>query len=415
VLRAGYGWFYQRFSVPNSFGSNAGTPYVIQAIHQNGINQMVTTITDPTFPVNPAVVATANTAQTLYTIDPHFHAATDLQGAVGLDRQLAKRITGNVTYLYGRGVHEYLTNNIGAPEFATADQGIYPDSPLPSAQENNLQYQSGGVYRENQIIVSGRASYPRFSFFTFYTYTNAKADTNGVTYNPSVAQDPGLDYGRSSFDVHNRFVLLGSFSAPWGVSLAPFFAYNSGTPYNVTIGSDLTRNNQFNARPTFAASCSETNVVDTRYGCLDTNPFGTNEKIIPFGIGTGPSNVSLNMRVSKVIGIGPKVEGSRAARAGGGGGGGGGGPRGGGGGIGPGGLSGSRGGPGRMDQTTSRRYNLTLTAQSSNVFNHENLGTPNGTLSSPFFGESQSLAGGGFFGASTAGNRSVFLQAVFNF
>ena len=211
VLRAGYGWFYQRFTVPNSFGSNAGTPYIIQAIHQNGINQKVSTITDPTFPVNPPAVANANTAQTLYTIDPHFHAATDLQAAVGLDRQLAKRITGNVTYLYGRGVHEYLTNNIGAPEFATADLGIYPDSPLPPAQENNLQYQSGGVYRQNQIIVSGRASYPRFSFFTFYTYTNAKADTNGVTYTPSVAQNPGLDYGRSSFDVHNRFVILGNF------------------------------------------------------------------------------------------------------------------------------------------------------------------------------------------------------------
>jgi Carboxypeptidase regulatory-like domain len=412
VLRAGYGWFYQRFTVPNSFGSNAGTPYVIQAIHQNGINQTVSTITDPTFPVSSAAVSSANSAQTLFTVDPHFHAATDLQAAVGIDRQLAKRITGNVTYLYGRGVHEYFTNNIGAPDFATADAGIYPDNPLPPAQENNLQYQSGGVYRENQIIVSGRASYPKFSFFTFYTYTNAKSDTNGVSYTPSVAQNPGLDYGRTSFDVHNRFVLLGNFSAPYGVSLSPFFAYNSGNPFNVTVGSDLTRNNQFNARPTFAASCSEANVVVTKFGCLNTDPFGSNEKIIPFGIGTGPSNVSLNMRVSKVIGIGPQVEGSRAARSGGGGGGGGG--RGGGG-IGPGGLSGSRGGPGRMDQTTTRRYNLTLTAQAANVFNHENLGTPNGTLSSPFFGTSQSLAGGGFFGASTAGNRSVFLQAVFNF
>jgi hypothetical protein len=117
-----------------------------------------------------------------------------------------------------------------------------------------------------------------------------------------------------------------------------------------------------------------------------------------------------------VIGIGPKVESNRAARAGGGGGGGGGGGRGGGGGIGPGGLSGSRGGPGRLDQATSRRYNLTFTAYSTNVLNHANLGIPNGTLSSQqFFGKSQSLAGGGFFGASTAGNRSVFLQAIFNF
>jgi hypothetical protein len=414
VLRAGYGWFYQRFTVPNSFGSNAGTPYVIQAIHQNGINQMVSTVTDPTFPVTPAAVAASNTAQTLYTIDPHFRAATDMQTAVGIDRQLAKRITGNVTYLYGRGVHQYLTNNIGAPDFSTADQGIYPDAPLPPAGVNNLQYQAGGVYRQNQIIVSARASYPKFSFFSFYNYNAAKADTNGVTYNPSVAQDPGLDYGRSSFDVHNKFLILGNFSAPYAFSLTPFFAYNSGTPYNVTIGSDLTRNNQFNARPTFAASCSQANVVDTKFGCLDTNPFGSNEKIIPFGIGTGPSNVSLNMRVGKVIGIGPKVEGGRGAAGGGGGGGGGGGPRGGGG-IGMGGLSGSRGGPGRLDQSTSRRYNLNLNAYATNVFNHQNLGSPNGTLLSPFFGESQTLAGGGFFGAPTAGNRSVFLTAVFSF
>src|SRR3984885_12316343 len=345
VLRAGYGWFYQRFTVPNSFGSNAGTPYVIQAIHQNGINQTVSTITNPTFPVDPTAVATANTAQTLYTIDPHFHAATDLQLAVGLDRQVAKRITANVTYLYGRGVHQYLTNNIGAPDFATADLGIYPATPLPAAQENNLQYQSGGVYRQDQIIVSGRASYPRFSFFTFYTYNVAKADTSGVTYTPSVAQNPGLDYGRSSFDVHDRFVILGNFAVPYGFALTPFFAYNSGAPYNITAGSDLTSNNQLNARPTFAANCDEPDVINTPYAFMDTNPFGTNEKIIPFGIGTGPSNASLNMRVSKVIGIGPKVESGRAAATGGGGGG----PRGGGG-IGAGGLSGNRGGPGRLDQ-----------------------------------------------------------------
>ncbi len=409
VVRAGYGWFYQRFTVPNSFGSNAGTPYLIQAIHQNGINQTVATITDPTYPVNPEAVATANTAQTLYSVDPHFHAALDMQAAVGVDRQVAKRITANVTYLYGRGVHQYLTNNIGAPDFATADQGIYPDSPLPSAQENDLQYQSAGVYRQNQIIVSGRVSYPRVSFFSFYSYNAAKADTNGVTYVPSIAQNIGLDYGRSSFDVHNRFLLLGNFAAPYGISLSPFLASNSGAPYNVTTGSDLTRNNQFNARPTFASSCSEAGAVYTRFGCLDTNPFGKNEKIIPYGIGTGPSNVSLNLRVSKIIGIGPKVEGGRAARVGGGGGG-----RGGGGGLGAG-LSGSRGGPGRLDQNVSRRYNLTMTANATNVFNHQNLASPNGTLSSPLFGQSLSLAGGGFFGPSTAGNRSVFLQAVFNF
>src|SRR5271163_3804859 len=57
VLRGGYGWFYQRFTVPNSFGSAAGTPYIIQAIHQNGVNQQTFIVTNPSYsettPGNP--------------------------------------------------------------------------------------------------------------------------------------------------------------------------------------------------------------------------------------------------------------------------------------------------------------------------------------------------------------------------
>jgi hypothetical protein len=249
-----------------------------------------------------------------------------------------------------------------------------------------MQYQSGGVYRQSQIIVTGSARYRRFSLFGFYTYNNAKGDTNGVTYVPSVAQDPGFDYGRTSFDVHNRFVILGNINAPYSFSFAPFLAYNSGAPYNIITGSDLTGNNQFNARPTYSASCNESGAVSTaKFGCLNTEPFGTGEKIIPYGLGTGPSNVSLNMRISKVIGIGPHMEGGSGGR-----GGPGGGPSGAG--LGPVGLSGSRGGPGRMEANTSHKYNLTLEAFGTNLFNHQNLGTP-----------------------QTGGNRSIFLEARFSF
>jgi hypothetical protein len=43
-----------------------------------------------------------------------------------------------------------------------------------------------------------------------------------------------------------------------------------------------------------------------------------------------------------------------------------------------------------------------------------NLGTPNGTLNSPIFGKTQSLAGGPF-GSPVAGNRAFFAQATFSF
>ncbi|HWB32140.1 MAG TPA: carboxypeptidase regulatory-like domain-containing protein [Acidobacteriaceae bacterium] len=422
VLRAGYGWFYDRLTVPHGAG---GTPYVIRTIHNNFVpagsseipNERGITVANPDFyDPNHTVTSFSGSASAVaptgYSLDPNFHASLDMQSAIGIDRQLAKNITSNVTYLYSRGVHQYLTNNVssaGVYPLADALDGTYPAQPVAPPTENNMQYQSGGVYRQNQIIASVNARYNHFSIVSFYTYNSARGDTSGLSYTPTVASNPGLDYGRASFDIHHRFLIMGSIDAPWQFSFSPFFAYNSGRPYNLTTGLDLTGNNQFNARPTFATSCDAANVVSTPYGCLDANPLaspdGANEQIVPYNLGTGPSNVSVNLRVAKVFGFGPDAVGA---------GGRGGGFHGRGHGLGPGGLGGGGGGFHSMGLTTSRRYNLTLEAYTQNLFNHVNLGPPNGTLSSPFFGRSQSLAGG-FFGSSTAGNRSVFLAANFSF
>jgi hypothetical protein len=276
-----------------------------------------------------------------------------------------------------------------------------------------MQFESGGVYRQQQIIASVTARYSHFSIFSFYTYNDAQSDTSGVSYVPSVAGSPGFDYGRAGFDIRNRFLILGNINAPWQVSFAPFLSANSGTPYNITAGSDLTGNNQFNGRPTYyLGTCNhqaQPYLYSTPFGCLDSDPFlsptGTTEKIIPYDLGTGPANVSLNLRISKVIGFGPRIGNTGGGPQGGG-------PRGGG--LGGRGLSGNQGGPGRLDATTPHKYNLTFVAFGQNIFNQENLGTPNGTLTSTFFGKSQSLAGG-FFGPSTAGNRSIFLESNFSF
>ena len=415
VIRAGYGWFYQRFTVANGFGSQ--TPYVIQAIHENGENEQQF-IQDQNITFNPSaptVISSSSPgtkAPTFYSISPHMHPANDMEAAIGVDRQLAKTITGNVTYIFSQGVHQFFTDNLSAADIGAVDPVTNTYNAAAgtiSPTTNNLQYQSGGFYKEQQIMTTIRATYRHFSFFSNYTYSTAKSDTSGVGSVPSVSSYPGLDYGRPTFDVANRFFALGNFMLPWQISVSPMVVANSGTPYNISIGSDLTGNNQFNARPTYAADCSETGAVQTQFGCLDTTPSGRDEKIIPYGVATGPTNVSLNMRLSKVIGLGPKVEASQAA-----GGGGGGGRYGGPPGLGGGGLSGSRGGPGRMDATVPRRYNLNLSVWTTNVLNHVNYATPNGVLNSQYFGTSQSLMGG-FFGQSTAGNRNIYLQSTFNF
>ena len=404
VLRAGYGWFYNRFTVPNFFGSAAGAPYVIQAIHNNLINQQSYVIDNPDF-YNPnaaepaSVDASAGSSVPDYnTIDPHFHTALDMQGGVGVDRQIAKGITGNITYLYTQGVHQYFTDNITAPAFDVSSYAITGTTPAAY----NYQFQSGGVYKEHQLIVTTSVRWKKIGLNGNYTFTVANSDTQGVTSQPSVEQDPGLDYGRASFGVRHRMFLLGTYAAPYKITVAPLLVAQSGTPYNLTIGRDFTGNNQFNARPTYGV-CGAPNVVETQYGCLDTDPVGSGERMVPFDLATGPASVMFHVRVSKVIGVGPRIEtksGNNDFR--------------------PGnnsvsgrGLSGG-GAPVHLDATAPRKYNLTFAFAALNVLNVVNLGPPNGVLDSPLFNKTQSLAGGPY-SLPIAGNRAILFQMMFGF
>jgi hypothetical protein len=75
----------------------------------------------------------------------------------------------------------------------------------------------------------------------------------------------------------------------------------------------------------------------------------------------------------------------------------------------------------------AKRYSLQFSLNFQNLFNHVNLGSPVGNLSSPFFGQSLSLnggfggfgpgggGGGGVGGGSGVGNRRVTAQVRFNF
>ncbi len=254
IIRAGYGWFYNRFTVPNSFaGSNSGTPYIAQAIHNNGINQTGYIVSNPpptpvppTDPLPPSTLAAIGTPS-IQTVDKHFHAALDMQTGVGIDRQIAKGITANVTYLFTQGVHHYLMNCVNAPAFDVDSYTITGAAPA----EFNYQFQSGGFYRQNQLILTASVQRKRFVFSGNYMINQARSDTENVNYVPSVAANPAVDYGRATFGYRQRLSFLNSYSGPWGIVFASVLVARSGTPYNVTIGNDLTGNNQTNARPTF--------------------------------------------------------------------------------------------------------------------------------------------------------------------
>ena len=347
-----------------------------------------------------------------------------MQVAMGVEHQFGKIATLAATYINSRGVHQYYTDNINAYQPATYNATTGAGTRPNGINENLYQFQSGGVYNQNQLMLNYSVHASRVSLFGFYMMNFANADTAGASYFPSNQSDPSADYGRANFDVRNRFLLGGNFQAPYGISISPMLDANSGQPFNITVGQDLNGDNQFNDRPAFATAAS-TQTMKTSYGTFDMNP-AWNQSRIPYNYGTGPSQFSMNLRVSKSIGVGPKVTTTSSTASNGQGGPGGGGPPpggggpggggpgggGGGGGLGPGGLSKS-GGPPSLDQAVVRRYSLNFTAMAKNVLNNVNLAQPVSVLESPLFGKSNSLSGG-FFG-SAASNRSIDLQVSLSF
>ena len=382
VIRVGFGIFYNRFRYN----------YLLNTILNNGVTQQTYNVQNPNFydPVTPipasVLMNAGSSTLTVNTLDPHFHASQSLQTGAGVDQMIGKLTTFTLSYLYTQGTHQYLTNNITAPAFDTATYTV--TGPPPTSY--NYQYQSGGIFRQHQIIFTTRERYKRLSLQTTYTYSKADSDTQGTTYFPSVAQNPRFDYGRSTTGLTSQFQAIGSWTAPHGFIFNSSLFAQSGTPYNITLGSDLTENNQFNARPTYGV-CGAADVVRTAFGCLDTNPAGKGETIIPYNLGTGPTNLVMNLNFVKNIALGregkaPAV--SNVAPAG--------------------------GAPRNPPAAAPRRYGINIQAGATNIFNIVNRAAPNGVLSSPLFGQSQALAGGPYT-LSSPGNKTVYITTTFTF
>src|SRR5579875_96281 len=402
VIRAGSGIFYDRFEEDE----------LMQVARLNGVTQQQYVLNSPSCffanplpqPVTLAEVQSqcpgGSVLSTVYRIQPNLRAPGMLQTAVSVERQVTKNATIAIYYINSRGWDQLLTNNINTPL-----PGTYPSAPVyPTGQPGNIyEFQSEGVYRQNQLIINGRVNTgSRVSLFGYYALNYANADTAGASSFPSNPYNISEDYGRAAFDVRNRVFFGGSVGAPWGIRISPFMIFTGGQPYNITIPQDLIGSSQFNQRPSFAGPNSNpANVVVTSLGTFDTVP-QPGETLVPINYATGPSHFTLNLRVEKTFTFGKERGGGAAGF--------------------PGGFRGGRRGRGAVviagggpfqRKAPSGRYSLSFAVMGRNIFNNVNLATPNGVIGSPFFGQSNGLWGGAF--SSAAANRVIYLQTRFSF
>jgi hypothetical protein len=394
VLRAGFGMFYDRFSYD----------LFLQQQRLNGTTEQQFRVTSPQFYLSntPPPSSLPQSNPTSYISNPNLRAPYTMQTGISLERQLTKYANLSVTYLNARGVHQFFTTNINAPDLVT---GVRPLQSFPN--DNIFQYQSEGTFKQNQVIVNSSVRMgTKLSLFGYYTLNFAHSDTSGANSFPSNPFDVSEDYGRASFDVRHRIFFGGTMSLPHSFRLSPFLVAQSGIPFNITTGQDLYGDQIFNTRATFG-TCGATGVISTKYGCFNqaTPP---NAAVIPINYAEGPGRFSLNLRLSKTFGFGAKKEATGI-----------GGPSGGAFGRGPGGPGGGQHGGGDRGGgmfgggANNNRYNLTFSVAGRNIFNNVNVATPIGNLSSPLFGEANSLAGGPY--SSSTANRRIDLQVSFNF
>ena len=426
VLRGGWGFFYDRFSVGNLLTIQHATTQDQIVLNRPNCTDTATSLQALDMTTCESTVAgTSSVVPIRYRVRPDYKSPYTNQVGASVERQLTKTVTSTLTYLHSFGAHQLVTAN--ANQFNNTT-GAFPINPAGGFL---YQFTPEAVFKQNQLIASVNARIsPNLSFVGFYTAGWSSSD-GGAGSNASNFFDISQDYGPATFNSRNQIFAMGNYTGPWALRFSPFLIAQSGKPYNIVLPTDFL-NGFGNQRPgvATAAQCAgDPNVgtpsqrfYSTQWGCMDKSPVA-GEQLIPANLGVGPAGMAFNLRISRTFGFGPETSGRAGANGAGGGpqggpGGGGGGGRGGGapgGALGPGGLGGGggRGGGPFGGGNTNRKYNLTFSAQALNLFNNANYGGPNGTLGSTFFGQSTTAAAGIF--SSGAASRRIFVQAIFQF
>jgi hypothetical protein len=425
VLRAGFGIFYDRLdsrSMLSVHHSELQSKVVFvdpicksSSTNNCSLGNSINSVDFSGLQNGPCALS-AQAVPVRYRVKPNFHSPYTSQFGTSIERQIVKGTSATFTWLHSFGAHELVTVN--ANQCRSVDSsGNCTDYPIDPSGGYLYEFYPEGIFKQNQLITSVNATLTkRLSLVGFYTAGWANSD-GGAGSNISNLYSPGFkqDYGPATFNARNQIFAMANYLGPWKLRFNPFMLANSGKPFNITLPTDPL-NNFYNQRPTWATSSTPVaNQVSTPWGVMDDNP-QAGEQLVPANLGVGPAGVAFNLRVSRGFGFGPETSGPGGPNGGEWHGDGGGGRRGGppGGGLGPGGLGGGgRGMGGMFGGASNRKYNLTFSAQALNLFNNVDYGGPNGTIGSPRFLHSTTLAGGMF--SSGSASRRIFVQAIFSF
>jgi hypothetical protein len=402
VLRAGFGMFYDRFGLGNT----------LAARRYGGTVQQQYVVTNPDFfpsVPSPTIRGQSLSSSTVQQVSSNLRAPYIIQSAATLERQLPWNTTLALTYTNSHGLHMFRSRDINAPLPGTFSPNAPNGGVFPLGHPGAVELmEASGLYNQNQLIANFSAR-PNagLSLFGFYVLNHAMSNTDGISTFPANPYNFNGEYGPAATDVRHRMTVGGSINLKGSVRISPFVIVQSGTPFDITAGSDLYGTTLFNARPGIPANRSQPGLIPTQYGLLDPNPQGS-EPVLSRNYGRGPGQITVNLRVAKTIGFGAERRAKGTDQRSG---------SGEGGGLAPAAVSGRGLGNVIGRPTTNRRYNLTLSMSVRNLLNHTNPGPIIGNITSLLFGFANQIAGApngeGFY--ETANNRRLEMQIRFGF
>jgi len=382
AIRFGAGIFYDRFS----------EKLTLQAVRLDGSNQQQYQVRNPDFFQTVPPVETLSDDQrlplTIRRVASDLRSPYIIQTSIGIERLLSFKTTVTSTLSNARGQHLLRSRNINAPLPGTFVPGVSTSGIRPYGPGSIFLYESSGILNQYQWNTSVASRFHKNVTLTLlYVLNYANSTTDGPTTFPADPYDDSAEYGRSVLDERYRFVLTATIAAPGGLQFSPFVVARSGTPFNITTGTDLNGDTVLTERPAFATDLVSPDVAITRFGAFDPTP-APREEIIPRNYAAAPEYFTVNLRLNKTFGFGPSPSTSGASKTG-----------------------ASSGGGGTPAE---KPYNLTLSVLVRNLLNRTNLATPAGNLASSSFGIASSLADT-YSAAPGAGNRRVEAQLRFKF
>jgi hypothetical protein len=263
------------------------------------------------------------------------------------------------------------TRNINAPTLANV-------RPFPT-EGPILQFESTGLSTGHELKLAFRTDNRKsLSFFGNYVLSITRSDTDGAYLAPANSYDLSNEFGRANSDQRHRVFIGGTVSVPGGFRISPYVFLSSGRPFNITTGRDNNGDTLFTDRPAFARS-DDPEAIITRFGIFNPNP-RPGDQIIPRNFGDGPGQITVNLNASKTFNfntptpsqsVNPRSSGNLQSNL-----------------TDPnqGGIA--QGGNRASAAAEGRPLHLTLGVNAENLFNHTNFASPNGILTSSFFGRS---------------------------